>query len=238
MTWVRRTNLSDCFSETTCIDWIDPDNTDVNRSPFSSYILLSHFNAPFGNDTADLNFGQANWYYQNLLGTQPTDNNAHYVFYKQMIDDYNSPEARLMKCKMYLKSSDIRDLQLSDTILVNNVAYHINKIKQWKSEYEPVEVELIKIIQSTSKSNQPILKNRPPKMEIVTLNTLKELIESQNKAINQISKQVENLDGTIKKMDEQLIKLDERVKKLEGGSETSEDGSDPDKDENNKDDYD
>lgn len=226
------------FRDHSGIDWIDPDNTDVNRSPFFSYILLSHFNNPFGKDTADLNFGRANWYYQNLLGTQPTDNNAYYVFYKQMIDDYNSPEARLMRCKMYLKSSDIRDLQLSDTIIVNNVAYHINKIKQWKSEYEPVEVELIKIIQSTSKFKQPILKNRPPKIEIVTLNTLKELIESQNKTISEISKQVENLDGTIKKMDEQLIKLDERVKKLEGGSETSEDGSNPDKDEEQKDEYD
>lgn len=206
---------------------------------FSSYNYAGHFNSPFGTDTADLNFGWANWYYQNLNGTWATAKNTYNVFYKQMIEDYNSPEARLMKCKMYLKSSDIRDLQLSDTILVNNVSYHINKIKQWKNEYEPVEVELIKIIQSTSKSNQPILKNKPPKMEIVTLNTLKELIESQNKAINQISKQVETMNVEIKKMDEQLIKLDERVKKLEGGgSETSEDGSNPDKDENNKDDYD
>lgn len=224
------------------------DNSDLGNPTFTpalyygytrTYILLNNLNVPFGNDTADLNFGWANWYLQNLNGTWVTSNNTYNVFYKQMIDDYNSPEARLMKCKMYLKSSDIRDLKLSDIILVNNVAYHINKIKQWKSEYEPVEVELIKIIKSTSKTNQPILKNnKPPKMEIVTLNTLKELIESQNKAINQISKQVENLDGTIKKMDEQLIKLDERVKKLEGGSETNEDGSNPDKDENNKDEYD
>ena len=212
------------------IDWINPDNTDINRPPFASYILLSHFNAPFGTDTADLNFGQANWYYQNLNGTWATSNNCYNVFYKDMIDDYNSPEARLMRCKMYLKSSDIRDLQLSDTILVNNVAYHINKIKQWRSEYEPTEVELIKIIQSTSKNNQPILKkNNPPKMEIVTLNTLKDLIESQNKLIGEMSKQVENLDGTVQKMDEkindlqnQITKLDERVKKLEEGG-----GDDP-----------
>lgn len=216
-----------------------PDNPTLYYGYARTYIMLNHFNVPFGKDTADLNFGWANWYHQNLNGTWATAENTYKVFYQQMVDDYNSPEARMMKCKMYLKSSDIRDLKLSDIILVNNVAYHINKIKQWKSEYEPVEVELIKIIQSTSKNNQPILKSkRPPKMEIVTLNTLKELIESQNKAINQISKQVEKLDGTIKKMDEQLIKLDERVKKLEGGTETSEDGSDPDKDENNKDDYD
>lgn len=216
-------------------DWSDTNG----RNFKASYCYLDHFNIPFGKDTADLNFGWANWYYQNLNGTWATANNTYNVFYKQMIDDYNAPEARMMKCKMYLKSSDIRDLQLSDTIIVNNVAYHINKIKQWKSEYEPTEVELIKIIKSTSKSNQPILKNNPPKMEIVTLNTLKELIESQNKTINQINKQVETMNVEIKKMDEQLIKLDERVKKLEGGgSETSEDGSTTDKDENNKEDYD
>lgn len=214
-------------------DWSNEDGLKF----IASYCLLDHFNIPFGKDTADLNFGWANWYYQNLNGTWATSYNCYNVFYKDMIDDYNSPEARLMKCKMYLKSSDIRDLQLSDTILVNNVAYHINKIKQWKSEYEPVEVELIKIIQSNSIFEQPIRKNKPPKMEIVTLNTLKELIESQNKAISEMSKQVENLDGTIKKMDEQLIELDERINKLEDGGmtqETNDDGSIPnekDKDE-------
>lgn len=207
----------------------------------SSYNWSSHLNGPFSTDSADLNWGWANWYMTNLVGTYADKRNTYHSFYEKMIDDYNSPEARLMRCKMYLKSSDIRDLQLSDTILVNNVAYHINKIKQWRSEYEPTEVEFIKIIQSTSKSNQPILKNNPPKMEVVTLNTLKELIESQNKAINQISKQVENLDGTIKKMDEQLIKLDERVKKLEEGEKPASDdgsGEKPESDEKENSDYD
>lgn len=215
------------------------DNSNLDNPTFTpalyygyarTYILLNNLNVPFGNDTADLNFGWANWYLQNMNGTWVTSNNVYNIFYKDMIDDYNSQEARLMTCKMYLKSSDIRDLQLSDTILVNSVAYHINKIKQWRSEYEPVEVELIKIIQSTSNNNQPILKkNNPPKVEIVTLNTLKELIESQNKAIGEMNKMVENLDGTVQKMDEkindlqnQITKLDERVKKLEEGG-----GDDP-----------
>lgn len=173
----------------------------------SSYNYAGHFNSPFGTDAADLNFGWANWYYQNLNGTWATSNNCYNVFYKQMIDDYNSPEARLMTCKMYLKSSDIRDIKLSDIIIVNNVAYHINKINQWKSEYKPVEVELIKIISSTSNSNQPILKNnKPPKMEIVTplsvQTEMTSLLASQNEIIVKMQATMKSMDERIKKLED------------------------------------
>lgn len=206
------------FRKTLGIGWLNPD-TDTNRPPFASYIMLSHFNIPFGGDTADLNFWRANWYYQNLLGTQPTDNNAYTVFYKNMIDEYNSPEARLMKCKMYLKGSDIRDLQLSDTIIVNSVAYHINKIKQWKNEYSPVEVELIKIIQSNSVQGQPILKNKlnnAPKISLpVPTAVIRDEVEGLTKLVDENKDELSKNTKAIDSINEMIKKLDERLQKLE-----------------------
>jgi hypothetical protein len=198
-------------------EWDNPD-TDTNRPPFASYILLSHFNIPFGGDTADLNFWRANWYYQNLLDTQPTDNNAYNVFYRDMIDEYNSPEARLMKCKMYLKSSDIRDLQLSDTIIVNSVAYHINKIKQWKNEYSPVEVELIKIIQSGSFQGQPILKSvkNAPKISLpVPTAVIRDEVEGLTKLVDENKDELSKNTKAIDEIQNLIKKLDERLQKLE-----------------------
>lgn len=185
---------------------------------FATYNYAGHFNSPFGTDTADLNFGWANWYYHNLNGNLATSNNAYNIFYKDMIDGYNSPEARLMTCKMYLKSSDIRDLQLSDTIIVNSVAYHINKIKQWKNEYSPVEVELIKIIQSTSNPNQPILKgiNTPPKISLpVQTAVIRDEVEGLSKLVDENKDELSKNTKAIDSINEALKKIDERLQKLE-----------------------
>lgn len=188
----------------------------TNGDHFSSYNYLDHFNAPFGRDTADLNYGWANWYYQNLRGTWATNNNIYNVFYKEMVDGYNAPEARLMRCKMYLKSSDIRDLKLSDTIIVNNAAFHINRLKQWKDENTPVEVELIKINVSDSNYGQPIIKGetrrrptQPPKYLHPPKEQDPEQIEGLEKTIESNRNEIKNLFATI-------AKLEERIKKLEG----------------------
>lgn len=183
-----------------------------------TYILLNNLNVPFGKDTADLNFGWANWYLQNLNGYWVTAENTYKVFYKDMIEEYNSPEARLMTCKMYLKSSDIRDLKLSDTILVNSVAYHVNKIKQWKNEYSPVEVELIKIIQSDSNPNQPILKNlnNPPKLALpVSTVQIRDEVEGLTKLVDENKDELSKNTKAIDSINEALKKLDERLQKLE-----------------------
>lgn len=201
------------------IDWSNPNG----RSFIASYCLLDHFNIPFGNDTADLNFGWANWYYQNLNGRWATSNNCYNVFYKDMVDEYNSPDSRMMTCKMYLKPSDICDLKLSDTIIVNNVAYHINKIKQWKNGNTPTQVELIKVLESHSLSSMTPKENRPPQLpaifqpaELITdLNEVQQDLSKFGDMIQQNSGDIAKNMELVKAMDEMLKKLEERVKKLE-----------------------
>lgn len=178
------------------------------------------FDAPLGFDNSDLNFGRANWYYSNDSGRGITSNNCFNEFYLPMLKEYNAPEARLMRCKMYLKSSDIRDLQLSDTIIVNSVAYRINKIKQWKNEYSPVEVELIKIIQSNSVQGQTILKRlntqTPPKISVPIptaeirneVEGLTKLVDENKDELSKNTKAIDSIQLLIKNLDERLVKLE------------------------------
>lgn len=184
----------------------------------ASYNWSSHLNGPFSTDNADLNWGWANWYMVNLMGSWADRRNTYHSFYENMIDEYNSPEARLMKCKMYLKSSEIRDLQLSDTIIVNSVAYHINKIKQWKNEYSPVEVELIKIIESNSVQVQPILKGikNSPKISLpVPTAVIRDEVEGLTKLVDENKDELSKNRQTINSINEMIKKLDERLQKLE-----------------------
>ena len=212
--------------------WTDSHNNGIPAT-MRSFCTLNNFNVPFGSDTADLNFGWAMWYYQNLNGTWATSNNCYNQFYQRMVDDYNNVNARIMTCNCYLSPEDMRDLQLSDTVLINNVPYHINKIEQWKNGSTPTKCEFIKILDNKSDLN-PVFKkdkdkyNNPPKPNIVTplsvQTEMTSLLASQNEIIVK-------MQATMKSMDERIKKLEEGGS--DGGGTTGEDGK-----EENKEDYD
>ena len=138
-----------------------------------------------------------------------------------------------MTCNCYLSPEDMRDLQLSDTVLINNVPYHINKIEQWKNGSTPTKCEFIKILDNKSDLN-PVFKkdkdkyNNPPKPNIVTplsvQTEMTSLLASQNEIIVK-------MQATMKSMDERIKKLEEGGS--DGGGTTGEDGK-----EENKEDYD
>ena len=189
--------------------------------PMRTWVELNTFNIPFGSDTADLNFGWANWYYQNLNGTWATRNNCYNVFYKDMVEEYNDPNARMMTCKMYLTPADIRDVKLSDVILVNDVAYHINKISQWKNGEEPVKVELIKIISSDSRwkpnpKGPAVRENRPPVLEYITPVKLRDDLAAVGKLIEENTEAIAGDKTAIDTILKTISELDARLKKLEG----------------------
>lgn len=205
----------------------------ANPTKVYTYLLLDHFNSPFGTDTVDLNFGWCNWYMSNLNGTWATPNNCYKVFYADMVDDYNNADSRLLACNMYLTPSDIRDLQLSDTIIINGMAYHLNKIEQWTDGNTPVKVELIKILQSNSsvpgykgkkdEKKKTEKTNNPPAISSLTTLSVKNELDGLGDEVQGLTKMVKEneteLSGNkeaIKNIQEVLKKLDERLKKLEG----------------------
>ena len=185
------------------------------------YNWAGHLNMPYGKDTADLNFGWASWYLENLNFTWATSNNAYNRFYMNMLDNYNDVDARIMKCEAYISPKVIAELQLSDTIIVDGIPYHINKINQWKTGDTSVKIELIKLIDSLSAlPDAPLRRSQPRGLQTTTrqmVNQLKVVVEENQtgneKSLAEIKKLLENMDA--------------RLKKLEGDGSTS---TDPPKD--------
>ena len=129
-------------------------NTKINlRSRLSAssvvvddYNVADTLNDGYGRDTANLNFGRTETFYQNLKGGNPTNNDLFNAFYKKQYDEMTAPDARAIRCKAYLTALDIATLQLSDTIVVKGNAYRVGEILQWQDEYTPCEIELIKVV--------------------------------------------------------------------------------------------
>lgn len=180
----------------------------------TSYNWSGHLNHPYGTDTADLNYGWASWYMENLNFQWATDNNAYNRFYKNMVDNYNDVNARMLKCNIFLPPSEITSLQLSDTIIINNVAYHINKINQWKNNNKAVQVELVKLIDSNSSIQIMPFKNiqqTPPQQRSSETTTRHLLTLTKKELVDKINEE----EKTITDLKKIISNLDERVKKLE-----------------------
>jgi hypothetical protein len=108
------------------------------------YNCADTLNDGYGRDTANLNFGLVNEWYQNLKGGDPSNNDLYAAFYKKQYDAMTANDARILRARAFLTAFDIATLQMSDMIIVKGDAYHIGQILQWTNEKEPCEIELIK----------------------------------------------------------------------------------------------
>lgn len=86
------------------------------------------------------------WGYMMTTSEPLKFDNIYPRFYKDTLTAINSRESRLLKCSAYLTAADISELRMSDTIVVDGQAYHINSINEWTGSDAPCEVELIRII--------------------------------------------------------------------------------------------
>lgn len=116
----------------------------------TTYYCADILNAGYGTDTQSLTWWNSEEYLENLGDGTVSNGNLYNRFYSKMLSELNDPEARILSCRMYLDATDIRNIRLSDTIVVNKVEYRINSIKQWEGYSKPTEVELIKIVRPTS----------------------------------------------------------------------------------------
>lgn len=120
----------------------------------TQYYCADTLNKGYGLDDGNLNWGGTNQYFQNMKGTIPTYNDLYSAFYKKQYEEYTAPDARTLRAKAYLTAFDIATVQLSDLIIVNGNSYHIGEINQWKNEFEPCEIELIKCIPTQATAPQ------------------------------------------------------------------------------------
>ena len=126
--------------------------TRSNSYAYETHIfpIADNFNAPYGEDTADLNFGEAMWHYQYRMTGWFTGNTAFNYFYKQMVDEISSPESRLLTCKVFLSAMEMSLIKLSDIIIYDNQLWRINKIEGWNNTNTTTKVELLKVVDMPS----------------------------------------------------------------------------------------
>ena len=94
----------------------------------------------------DLHFGNLNWwqYFQNVQSGKTTQD-AYHVYWAAYINSLYDIDARKLTCNVYLKPTELQDIQLNDKIFIDGAYYRINRINGANLSYrDSVEVELIK----------------------------------------------------------------------------------------------
>lgn len=118
-------------------------STNVGSS-LTTYGYAGHLDDPFSPNN-DLNFGAPKEIYFSAT-TYPTTNlfNAYYSEYMAEITDKDS---KLLTCNVLLTSADIKDLDFTKYVYIDNVLYRLNLVDSYNPiEYSTSKVELLKVI--------------------------------------------------------------------------------------------
>ena len=113
-------------------------------SALTSYGYAGHLDDPF-TPTNDLNFGAPREIYFGA-STYPTTNlfNAYYSDYMAEITDKDS---KLLTCNILLNTFDIKNLDFSKYVFIDNVLYRLNVVDSYNPiDYQTTKVELLKVI--------------------------------------------------------------------------------------------
>jgi len=113
-------------------------------SSLTSYGYAGHLDDPF-TPTNDINFGAPKEIYFSAT-TYPTTNlfNAYYSEYMAEITDKDS---KLLTCNILLTAADIKDLDFSKFVYIDNVLYRLNIVDSFNPiNYSTSKVELLKVI--------------------------------------------------------------------------------------------
>lgn len=107
--------------------------------PFSNYPFISHINKRT-NPNFDLNFDRAEYYFYDI-GSE-TYNNLGNLYWLNTINQLD--KGRMLTAYFYLSAADIQELELNDTIRIDNSYWNINKIIDYNAaDRSLTKVELI-----------------------------------------------------------------------------------------------
>lgn len=140
-----------------------------NYQNITDYYCADTLNKGYGLDDANLNWGGTSAYYQNMKNTIPTYNDLYRCFYEKQYKSLTATDSRIMVAMAYLTAFDIATLQLSDTIIIGDNKWHILELKEWKTEKEPCEVQLIKVLPDESITTNSRINARPIFNDNVTI---------------------------------------------------------------------
>jgi hypothetical protein len=110
---------------------------------FNNYPYAGHFDDPL-KPSYDINYGKCSNYYYDWLETPSS--NLYNDYWVNTIKDIIAIDSHIWKGNIYLKYFDILELNLFDTIQMDNVYYKINKI-----DYNPLtEIAYVELFKATS----------------------------------------------------------------------------------------
>ena len=78
------------------------------------------------------------------------------MFYEDMVDDYIDEESRFMSCELYIEPEEVKKLDFSEQIIIDNARWRINKLSQINmAEPSLVKGEFIKLFEDLGPSAIP-----------------------------------------------------------------------------------
>jgi len=131
----------------------------------TKYPYAGHFNSPTTPEY-DINYGKCEQYYYDWVSITPS--NLFDNYWKNTIEDIIDSSSHIWKGYLHLRTFDIINLNLFDTIQMNNVYYKINKI-EFNPESEMAYVELFKTTTFKTKTKTNNIHSNP---RIITGGTL------------------------------------------------------------------
>lgn len=127
------------------------DENTATSDAVSAYGYAGHYSdVPVTTGVFNLNWSsQSPIYNYNIWVDTPTKLNPFLQYWNSYYNEIYSQEARLLKAKFYLTSTDIHNLRFNNKIFIKDTFYRINSITNYKpNSKDSCDVELIKIFEA------------------------------------------------------------------------------------------
>ena len=127
-------------------DWIHIDESNVSNNE-TSYPYVGHLD-DIDTPSFDLMFQVPSYvFYDIAAGVNYTTNNL-YTYHEKFIKELVDKNGKLLTCYINLSAEDINSLDFADLILINGVAYRLQKIIDYNSQTQAsTKCELIRLIE-------------------------------------------------------------------------------------------
>ncbi|CAB4137627.1 hypothetical protein UFOVP316_58, partial [uncultured Caudovirales phage] len=113
-------------------------------SALTSYGYAGHLDDPYS-PANDLNFGAPKEIY--FAATSYPTTNLFNAYYSEYMAEITDKDSKLLSCQILLNSFDIKDLDFSKFVYIDNVLYRLNVVESYNPiNYTTTKVELLKVI--------------------------------------------------------------------------------------------
>lgn len=131
--------------------WMTGSSINFEGTSYKYYPYAGMLDKPFNDETFDLSFDKARFYYYGRTGDTITVNNLYNLYWSNYVDEISSPDARIVTAYFNLTSTDISNFRFWDKVYFkyngNGNLFYVNKIINYvPGTNKSVKVELVKVL--------------------------------------------------------------------------------------------